>query len=1689
MNIQFINSSSNKATEILEKIEQNSQVESFVITKLTQKNKQLLKRALSEKFTVRELEKNSDIGIGEIWLIDSETAYCFDGQLLSISLKAKQFNFGNIIQKSLNEVYVFSKETFLFKYVNEGALKNLKYTKEEMLAMTPWDIKPTYAENEFKSLLTPLLKGKQKQLRFETTHRRKDGTDYNVEVYLQIINDSGIDYFNAIILDITEQKNATATALKAKEQLELLASNYPNGSISLIDKNLNFLFTGGEGYKEYNIDPTTFIGKSAKEALAPKVFEELQKIAKIINFDQSIGFEVSFSKKTFQNTLKAIKDENGELEYYILRVIDVTELKDQYEQTKKERNNYLAVSNALNKSALVSKTDKHGIIIHANEEFYRISQFTENELIGKSHSIINSSYHPKSFWTEMWKTVTKGKTWRAEVKNRAKDGTYYWVDTVINPVFDIKGEIKGFLSIRYLITAKKALEEQQIQLTKKLKLAAQSSNLGVWNLYLNTKSMEVDAQTLKIYGVKKIDNLDDWVASIHPDDLKEITRALFDFQKSNHQLDLKFRIIWPNGEIRYNRSTALKSEEDENFVVGVTWDITEEVLTQHKIQDLKESYELALMGSKDGFWDSNLKTGKIKYSQGWFRLLGIAEHQKEVTGDSSIWQKYVHPDDLENTNETVARAITNNMETYEVETRMRHAKGHYIETIVRGYISRDIYGAAIRTTGTMMDISRIKEADKLITHLIDKFSSLINSLNGIVWESDPKTFQATFISDQVKEITGYTTDEWTKTKGFWINRIHPEDKKNVQDYLKNNLHKKNRHTIEYRFKKKNDEYIWISDIITVEFNNDKVISLKGIMIDISRTKEAESKVADLLKDKDELIESIDGVIWEIPFGNDSFNFVSQKSEKILGYTSTEMLQPHFWVNHMHKDDQIWAPNYCDSQAKALSNYEFEYRMVHKNGSVVWLRDLVTVNHENGKPTFLKGIMLDITAEINAREELTKSEEKFRFITENTSDGIAIMEDDKITYTSETYDKIIGYSSEESLTHDREFMYNMIHPEDRDELFKTIDSEIKNHSKHLAYSYRIKHKKGHYIWREVNTSFIYDSLGKLTRAVIVARDITERKEIEIALQESEGKHRYLVEASQELVCIHDIDGIYKFLSPSVTNILGYTADELIGQDPYSLFHPEDIDKIMKEAHAPLLKGINVKNIQYRIRKKDGAYIWFDTYTESIKDSSGNISSLISGSRDITELKVAQLKLKESQELLSNVANNIPGVIWRYVLDKDGNEKMEYVSEGAEKIWGLSKESVLQDIRPLRNQIHSDDTERFNASVMHSAIHLEQWECEYRIVTSDGKTKWLTGAGQPKILNDGSIVWNSIALDITDKKTAELELEKTLRHLNLAIKTAKMGIWEWDLETDELQWNDESLNIYGISRDKFKNNSDFFWSILDKNHKEILDENIQKAREGEEVTYVYKIETKDNKVKYIQSSAARIVKKDGNTNLLFGINLDITPLVQNQLNLENALKEKDTLFKELHHRIKNNLQMVISLLFLKDDSSTDEKLNSFIKETSTKIQSISAIHEQLLQMQGIDELDIKEYLSTLVSNLMYTYSDKNTGYELDMKMDRVQLNIDTALSLGLIVNEMISNALKYAYPDTNKGKIKVHLKKLDKLLQLEVSDEGIGISNEKLSKLEGSYGLQLVSLFTKQIKGELSITNDRGTKFNIKFPINA
>jgi two-component sensor histidine kinase len=203
------------------------------------------------------------------------------------------------------------------------------------------------------------------------------------------------------------------------------------------------------------------------------------------------------------------------------------------------------------------------------------------------------------------------------------------------------------------------------------------------------------------------------------------------------------------------------------------------------------------------------------------------------------------------------------------------------------------------------------------------------------------------------------------------------------------------------------------------------------------------------------------------------------------------------------------------------------------------------------------------------------------------------------------------------------------------------------------------------------------------------------------------------------------------------------------------------------------------------------------------------------------------------------------------------------------------------------------------------------------------------------------------------------------------------------------------------------------------------------------------------------------------------------------LRSSLKEKEVLLKEIHHRVKNNLQIVSSMLNLQMEKLSDTKAIELFKESQNRVRSIALFHEKLYQSRDLGRVEIAEYLKGLANGLFATYGVNPEDIVLAVDTEDIPLDVDAAISCGLIVNELVSNSLKHAFPAHRKGQVEVTLRSAGTDVVLEVADDGAGFPANLDFRNPSTLGLKLVVIFTEQVGGSMNLTREGGARFSLRF----
>ncbi len=629
-----------------------------------------------------------------------------------------------------------------------------------------------------------------------------------------------------------------------------------------------------------------------------------------------------------------------------------------------------------------------------------------------------------------------------------------------------------------------------------------------------------------------------------------------------------------------------------------------------------------------------------------------------------------------------------------------------------------------------------------------------------------------------------------------------------------------------------------------------------------------------------------------------------------------------------------------------------------------------------------------------------------------------------------------------------------------------------------------------------------------------REEQERMKAEEALSRERSLLESVMQTTDVMLVLLDLQFNFLWVNSAYAETCQMKSEEMIGKNHFALY-PNAENEVIFRRVRDTGKGVFYKDKPFIFPDQpDREVTYWDWSLSPVKNSGGNIKSLVFSLRETTKYKKVEEALQKSEEELA-IAQKISQIgswTWNLITNELTWSEQLY------RNYGLEPGEVKPTYELFLSFIVPEDREKVDRGVQEAIESGHKYSGTYNIIRRDGVPRVLLSENE--IITDESgkaILIHGINQDITEQKrveealkkardtleekvkerTAELEeaydslLENEMR-LNEAQKIAHLGNWDWDLLTDKLYWSDEIYRIFQLDPLEITPTHDEFLSYIDPNDRNIVYYSIQRALKGELFSVEYRINIPDRQKRIVHSQGEIIFNEKGFPVRMRGTLQDITERKM----AEEALERMDKIrIKEIHHRIKNNLQIISSLLDLQAERFEDKNVIEAFREGQNRVISMSLIHEELYKGEGTDTLDFSAYLKKLVGNLFKTYNLSSKNISLSMYLEeKTFFDMDTAVPLGIIVNELISNSLKHAFTEKQDGKIQIRLcrKKKDhemniSFFSLTISDDGKGLPQDLELQSVESLGLQLVNILVDQLDGELELKRAQGTEFIIKFKV--
>jgi len=610
-----------------------------------------------------------------------------------------------------------------------------------------------------------------------------------------------------------------------------------------------------------------------------------------------------------------------------------------------------------------------------------------------------------------------------------------------------------------------------------------------------------------------------------------------------------------------------------------------------------------------------------------------------------------------------------------------------------------------------------------------------------------------------------------------------------------------------------------------------------------------------------------------------------------------------------------------------------------------------------------------------------------------------------------------------------------------------------------------------------------------------------------------------------VCYKDRNGIYlgvnKIFARQITGlpeeeIVGYTLPEVarkvaerfpersIVNERFLLEHVTEWDRDDTE----LLKRGGTSTHEYEGICADDIKRTFLVNKSTLNNEKGEIAGLVTVLQDITELNEVKKTLEKNEER------------YRIVTKQAGQLVFDYDIKSGKAFWsGATKELIGHDLKDFESIdievwlsfVHPEERDRIWQIFGKNMENGENFRQEYRFRKMNKDYIYIE-EDVVFLKDENGNVTRALGVmkDVTGRKLAQERLETSEEKYRSFIQNFKGIAFQLDENFVPEFMHGEVEEITGYSEEEFLSGQILWIGIVYPADKPLVVKDIVKIRNSPynlSRELEFRIIQKSGRIKWVHQTYQKIQGKDRRSDKYQGTIYDITKRKQ----AEETLTKMETIRKkEIHHRIKNNLQVISSLLDLQAEQFNnrecikDSEILEAFKESQDRVLSIALIHEELHEGGGEDTLYFSPYLERLVKNLFQTYSLGNADINLNTDLEEnVFFDIDTAVPLGIIVNELVSNSLKHAFPGRNKGEIQIKLFKEEAGNEMSsgeeeltgksakytliVSDNGSGIPKAIDLEDSSTLGLQLVNILVDQLEGKIELKRNSGTEFTINFSV--
>jgi PAS domain S-box-containing protein len=698
--------------------------------------------------------------------------------------------------------------------------------------------------------------------------------------------------------------------------------------------------------------------------------------------------------------------------------------------------------------------------------------------------------------------------------------------------------------------------------------------------------------------------------------------------------------------------------------------------------------------------------------------------------------------------------------------------------------------------------------------------------------------------------------------------------------------------------------------------------------------------------------------------------------------------------------------------------------------------------------------------------LQVSEERFRRTFEQAAVGIAhVSLDGRFLRINQRFCEITGYSREELMN--LRFQ-DITHPDSRSkDMEKTpelAEGTIEADSTEKKYI----RKDGKVIWVRLTVSMGRDSSDDEKYFISIIEDITNRKLAEQALLQSHERYRQLYQSAGIGVGYFTGAGTVIYFNGITLKYMRKEEEDVVGKSLYDLFPEEVADEYMRRIRE-VVENDRITQYEDKVSLPSGEK-WLLSILSPVHGAGESRTGVQVMLFDISHRRRAEEKLFKSDEQKNLILNSTSEMIAYY----DRELQILWCNRASADSVGKSQDELIGS--HCYQVWHNRDRPCENCPVLRSRDEKKAVEAE--IETPDGRYWHLRG--YPVMEDDEVVAMVEYGMDITEQKTFEKELVNSEERLRTVLEDLPGAVFAHDMEGNITYANRVAAEFTGYTKEELMN-----MTVADLDPESVTPDDRERLwhtmKSGEPITIQSTHFRKDGSSYAAEIHLNAVVLEGRNT--ILPVVFDITERIKNEEQIQSLLQEKEYILREVHHRIKNNMNTMVNLLSLQADSMDDEGAELALTGAVNRMKSMMVLYDRLYRSESLSDISSRDYISSLVDDIIKTFPLEP---EVNREIDDIVLPIRLASTLGIIVNELISNAMKYAFSPERKNRLSIVLRKDEDHIRLEIADNGEGIRNPEG---EPGFGMELVRGLVKELNGTFHMKNRDGTCCVLEFDIQA